>query len=226
MIAAIVPPLSVVVLCSGRGSNLQALIDAQATASLPIQLLAVASDKPDCQALERARQAGIATLGRRPQNFADRAHFDQALFGAIAELDPQLLVCAGYMRIIDSDLVRQWHGRMINIHPSLLPKYTGLRTHQRALDAGDVEHGASVHFVTAELDGGPLIAQVRLPILPDDSAATLSARLLPLEHRLLCASVDAIARGEIMLADNQVLYRGNALRAPLLLGNDRRLSAS
>jgi phosphoribosylglycinamide formyltransferase 1 len=225
MSAAIVSSLSVVVLCSGRGSNLQALIDAQANGTLAIAIRAVVSDKPDCHALERARGEGIEAIALRARNFGDRASFDQALFGAIAKLDPQLLVCAGYMRIIDADVVRQWHGRMINIHPSLLPKYAGLHTHQRALDADDSEHGASVHFVTAELDGGPLIAQAALPVRAEDSAATLAARLLPLEHRLLCASVGAFACGEIALTDNRVVYRGEVLRAPLKLSARGQLSA-
>ncbi|WP_018971236.1 phosphoribosylglycinamide formyltransferase [Rudaea cellulosilytica] len=210
---------SLVVLCSGRGSNLQALIHALDSGTLPAGIAAVCSDKPDCAALERARKAGIATCALRQSDFPDRAAFDRALFDEVALLQPDLVLLAGYMRIIDPAVVEQWIGRMINIHPSLLPKYPGLRTHARAIDAGDAEHGASVHYVTAELDGGPVIAQAALPILADDTPESLAGRLLPFEHRLLVATVRLIATGEIALEGNRVVRNGVALRAPLRLND-------
>jgi phosphoribosylglycinamide formyltransferase-1 len=210
------------VLCSGRGSNLQALIDAAATGSLPVDIRAVVSDRPHCYALERARLVGIPTRVLRPRDHADRAGFDHALFAEVARFDPRLVVFAGYMRIVDDAAINQWRGPMINIHPSLLPKYPGLHTHERALDAGDAMHGSSVHFVTAELDGGPLIAQARLPVERNDTPASLAARLLPVEHRLLVASAGLFAAGKVMLENNRVVYDGQVLATPLILGaNDQ-----
>jgi phosphoribosylglycinamide formyltransferase-1 len=212
-----VSPLSIVVLCSGRGSNLQALIDAQQSGALPLDIRAVVSDKSQCHALERAQRAGIPTHVLQPRDYADRISFDEALFATVARCDPQLVVFAGYMRIVDPAAMRTWLGRMINIHPSLLPKYPGLRTHQRALDAGDSEHGASVHFVTAELDGGPVIAQAMLQVADADNAATLAARLLPIEHRLLVAAVGLIATGRIRLGVAGVELDERVIAAPLQL---------
>jgi phosphoribosylglycinamide formyltransferase-1 len=211
------PRFSLVVLCSGRGSNLQALIDASRAGALPARIAAVCSDKPDCAALIRAREAGIATYALRPRGFPDRASFDRALFDEVARFQPDLVVLAGYMRIIDPAVVGAWPGRMINIHPSLLPKYPGLHTHQRAIDAGDAEHGSSVHYVTAELDGGPVIAQARLPVLAGDTADALAERLLPLEHDLLTATVRAIAEGHIALQGNRVVRNGQPIASPLHL---------
>ena len=202
-------------LCSRRGSNLQALIDVNAARALPISIRAVLSDRPGCEALERARDAGIATDAMRPRDFASRREFDEALFARAGDFDPALIVLAGYMRVIGDAVVRAWHGRVINIHPSLLPKHPGLHTHAGALAAGDAQHGASVHFVTPELDGGPVIAQVAMPIHAGDRAEDLAARLLPLEHRLLVASVALLAAGAIELEGNRVLYRGSALTTPL-----------
>ena len=207
--------LPIVVLCSRRGSNLQALIDVTAAGALPISIRAVLSDRPGCAALERARDAGIATDAMRPRDFASRREFDDALFARASDFDPALVVLAGYMRVIDDAVVRAWHGRMINIHPSLLPKHPGLHTHAGALGAGDALHGASVHYVTPELDGGPVIAQVAMPIHAGDRPDDLAARLLPLEHRLLVASVALLAAGAVRLDGDQVLYRGSALAAPL-----------
>ncbi|MBS0582509.1 MAG: phosphoribosylglycinamide formyltransferase [Proteobacteria bacterium] len=217
---------SLAVLCSGRGSNLQALIDATSTGTLPARIAAVCSDKPNCTALTRARQAGIATRSLRQRDFPDRAAFDRALFADAAQFAPDLIVLAGYMRIIDPAVVAQWQGRMINIHPSLLPKYPGLRTHQRAIDAGDAEHGASVHYVSAELDGGPVIAQAALPVVAGDTAETLAARLLPLEHHLLVATARLIATGDIALEGGRVVRDGRPLPAPLRLAVDGKLVAA
>ena len=215
----------VAVLASGRGSNLAALIDARDAGTLPITLTLVASDKADAPALRNAEAHGIPTFALDPKTFASRREFDEALFANVAASGARLVVLAGYMRILDASVTAQWQGRMINIHPSLLPKYRGLHTHRRVLKAGDLEHGASVHFVSAELDGGPVIAQARIDIHPGDTEDALAARLLSKEHRLLVACVDAIARGEVRERDGKVLFHDQALAAPLRLGDGGSLIA-
>jgi phosphoribosylglycinamide formyltransferase-1 len=215
----------VAVLASGRGTNLEALIEA-ARGSAPFEITLVASDRADCEALRRAERAGIQTLALDPRGYADRARFDADLFARIAAHAPDLVVLAGFMRILDPAALAPWVGRAINIHPSLLPKHRGLRTHARALESGDAMHGASVHFVTSELDGGPVIAQVEIPVRADDTAATLEHRLLPLEHRLLVASVGEIASGRMVLDGDRVLRDGHGLSAPLRLSDDGALVAA
>jgi phosphoribosylglycinamide formyltransferase-1 len=216
--------LRTTVLASGRGSNLEALIEAGRAGRLPIEIALVASDRADAPALRIAEAAGIATLALDPRSYPDRASFDADLFARIADGAPDLVVLAGFMRILDPAALTPWIGRTINIHPSLLPKYRGLRTHARALGNGDATHGASVHFVTPELDGGPVIAQVEIPVTARDTAATLAERLLPREHRLLVACVGEIARGRIALDGDRVLRDGRALEAPLRLGDDDALA--
>ncbi|UPG91166.1 phosphoribosylglycinamide formyltransferase [Luteibacter aegosomaticola] len=207
-------PLRVAVLASGRGSNLAALIAAR----LPVEFVLVGSDKSKAGALQVARDAGIPTVAMSPKDFPDRVSFDRALFGAVAEATPDLLVLAGYMRIIDASVVSAWEGRAINIHPSLLPKYQGLHTHRRCLEAGDAEHGASVHFVTAELDGGPVVAQARINVGPADTEETLATRLLAEEHALLPAVVRAIAMGRLRW-DDAPLFDNHRLTSPLTLAH-------
>ena len=175
------------------------------------------SDRPTAPALELAREAGVEAIALKPRDYASRTEFDRAIFDRAAEFAPDLIALAGYMRIIDPAVVGHWHGRMINIHPSLLPKYPGLHTHARAIEAGDAEHGSSVHYVTAELDGGPVIARAVLPIDTDDTPDTLAARLLPLEHRLLVATTKLLASGAIALDANRVVHNGRPLAAPLRL---------
>jgi len=207
----------VVVLASGRGSNFAALAEARQCGELPIRLCALFSDKRTAPALLLAEKAGVAAISLAPREFPDRASFDRALFARVAQFEPGLIVLAGYMRVIDPEVIEPWRGRVINIHPSLLPKYPGLHTHARALEAGDTVHGASVHFVTAELDGGPVISQVELPIVAGDTPESLAARLLRLEHQLLVASVGLIARGRIALSAQGVEFDGRALATPLRL---------
>ncbi|MBS0462484.1 MAG: phosphoribosylglycinamide formyltransferase [Proteobacteria bacterium] len=209
-------PFRVAVLASGRGSNLQALLDAAPTRGFAI--VGVFSDHADAPALARARAAGVPAIARDPKAFATREAFDTALFDAIDAVMPDLVVCAGYLRILSDAAVLRHAGRIVNIHPSLLPKYPGLRTHARALAAGDTEHGASVHYVIPALDAGPLIAQARLPILPGDTPTTLAERLLPREHRLLVEAVTWIAAGRILQRGSAVLLDSRPLRAPLRLG--------
>jgi len=215
--------MDVVVLVSGRGSNLEALLAAQRDGTLPIRITAVLSDRPAAPALAIARSAGVPTHTLVPAHFDNRVEFDRALFADIASLAPQLVVLAGYMRIIDSSVLTPWVGRMINIHPSLLPQHAGMHTHRRALEAGDPEHGASVHFVTAELDSGPLIAQVAIDVLVDDDVASLAARLLPHEHDLLVASINLIASGRLRYTVDGPQLDALALLAPLRLIADRSL---
>ena len=212
-------------LASGHGSNLQALLDARRDGRLPIEIVLVASDKAHAHALRRAEDAGIATLALDPKSYTDRAAFDADLFARVAASGAHLVVLAGFMRVIDAAALTPWNGRIINIHPSLLPKYRGLHTHQRALAAGDAIHGASVHFVTAALDGGPVIAQATIPVSGADTPDTLAERLLAQEHRLLVACVALIARGRIEWWKDSVAYDGEPLAAPLCLATDGTLLA-
>lgn len=209
-------PLRVAVLLSGRGSNLGALI-AASQRDLPIALVGVYSNQPDAPGLGLAAAAGIPSHVFEPKQFADKAAFEAALFAAVAESGAELVVLAGFMRVIGVQSVEQWRGRLINIHPSLLPKYQGLHTHERAIQAGDSEHGASVHFVTPVLDGGPVLMQVRVPILADDTPDSLAARLLPQEHRLLVASVRLFAQRRVRLAHDQIWVDGVGLLLPMHL---------
>lgn len=215
--------LRVAVLVSGRGSNLQALIDARNAGALPIEFVLVASDKPHAQALRRAEEVGIATLALDPKGYANRAAYDADLFSRIAASEPDLIVLAGFMRILDAAAIAPWRGRMLNIHPSLLPKYPGLRTHARALEAGDREHGASVHFVTSELDGGPVIAQARIETRDGDSPESLAARLLPREHELLVATLALVAAHRVALTADGIVFDDALLTAPLELDSHRQL---
>ena len=175
----------IAVLASGTGSNLQALLDAVAEGSLDAEIAGVFSDKPAAPALQRVPES--LRWSADPATFADRVAFDTALAEAVAASRPDWVVCAGYMRILGEGFIRRFEGRLLNIHPTLLPKYRGLHTHRRALEAGDREHGASVHLVVPELDAGAVIAQARVPILAGDTPETLAQRLLPREHALLAA---------------------------------------
>lgn len=176
-----IAPMRVAVLLSGAGSTLRAIVDAK----LNLEIVAVLSDRADAAGLAFAQASGLSALCIQRRNYTNKAAFEAALVEALEAVKPDLIVLAGFMRVLSADVVARFAGRMINLHPSLLPKYPGLDTHARALSAGDAEHGASVHWVTAELDGGPVIAQTRMPILPCDTAEILSARLKPLEHELV-----------------------------------------
>jgi phosphoribosylglycinamide formyltransferase-1 len=219
-------PFAIAVLASGRGSNLAALLEARTSGRLPIDIVLVAGDKAGAPALENARAHGIRTIALDPKGFPDRPAFDRALFAQVAASGAELVVLAGYMRIIDATVAAEWTGRIINIHPSLLPKYRGLHTHRRALAAGDTEHGASVHFVTADLDGGPAIAQARIEVRTGDTEDSLAARLLPREHLLLVACVEAIACGRVHESGGRVWFEGSPIAAPLRLEEDGRLASA
>lgn len=216
---------SLAVLASGRGSNLQALLDAIAAGALKARLAGVFSDKPNCGAVAIARAAGVPALALRPRDYASREAHDQAMFGEIARVQPDLIVCAGYMRIISASAIRRFEGRMVNVHPSLLPRYPGLDTHARALAAGDPEHGASVHAVIPELDAGTVLSQVHLAVAADDSAGSLAQRLLPREHALLVATVGLLAEGRLQLQGGAT-FDGRPLRSPLRLAADNSFAGA
>lgn len=174
----------IVVLISGSGSNLQAIIDACANNDIAGDICAVLSNRADAYGLVRATNAHIATQAISHKAFESREAYDAALQAAIDDYQPDLVVLAGFMRILTPAFTQHYQGRMLNIHPSLLPKYQGLHTHQRAIDAGDAEHGVSVHFVTEELDGGPVIQQAKVSIEAADNAESLAAKVLTEEHQL------------------------------------------
>jgi phosphoribosylglycinamide formyltransferase-1 len=214
----------IAVLASGRGSNLRALLDSERVGHLGgARVVAVFGDRAQSGALDIARNAGRTALALAPADFASREAFDAALFDHVLATTPDLVVCAGYMRVLSAEAVGRVTGRMINIHPSLLPLYPGLRPHARALAAGDKEHGASVHLVVPEVDAGAVLSQVRIPILPEDDAAALAGRLLAREHPLLVATVRAIAEGQLTLGPGALAWKGNPLHAPLSLTGDDRL---
>jgi len=207
----------VVVLLSGRGSNLQVLAEQARQGRLPIDIRAVISDKPAAGGLAIASSFGIATSALAPREFPDREAFDAALAERVEAYAPKLVVLAGYMRILSSAFVRRFLGRLINIHPSLLPKYPGLHTHRRALEAHDTQHGASVHFVVEELDSGPTIVQGRVPILRDDTEAALSARVQRAEHIIYPQAVQWLAQGRVAMRDGKTWLDGKLLEhAPVI----------
>jgi phosphoribosylglycinamide formyltransferase 1 len=214
----------IAILASGAGTNLQALIDAIARGELKAQIVGVFSDKANAQALHRARDAAIPAMALSPKAYPSRAAFDAAFFAQVDAAQPDLMVCAGYMRLITAAEVEARPGRMINLHPSLLPAFKGLHTHQQALDAGVREHGASVHVVTADLDGGPVIAQSSVPVLPGDAVETLAARVREQEHRLLIEVVQLLAAGQLRLDDGRVYLNSKMLEAPLQLAANRQLA--
>lgn len=206
-------PCNVVVLISGSGSNLQALIDSLAGGDTPAAIRAVISNRADAYGLERARQAGIETCFLDHKSYADRESFDAALVQAIDGFDADLVLLAGFMRILSADFVRHYQGRLLNIHPSLLPKYKGLHTHQRALEAGDAEHGCSVHFVTEELDGGPLVVQAAIPVESDDTPETLAQRVHVQEHVIYPLAMRWFAEGRVRLGEQGATLDGELLPA-------------
>ena len=210
--------LRIAVLASGRGTNLQALIDAIGAGSLDARIVGVFSDKADAGAVQLARAAGIHVESLDPRDFDSRSAFDDAFFRRVDASQPDLIVCAGYMRLISANAVDACRGRLLNIHPSLLPAFKGLRTHAQAIAAGARQHGASVHYVTPDLDGGPVISQVAVPVLPGDDVDALGRRVLLREHALLVATIGLVAAGRLALTDDVVTLDGADLETPLQLG--------
>jgi phosphoribosylglycinamide formyltransferase-1 len=196
---------SVVILISGRGSNMQAIVEA----GLPVRVAAVISNVPDANGLEFARSRGIPTSVVNHRDFPTREEFDDRLAGTIDSNSPDLVVLAGFMRILTDGFVRHYDGRMVNIHPSLLPSYPGLHTHRRALEEGTKVHGCTVHFVTPRLDHGPIIAQAAVPVLPGDTEAVLAARVLRQEHRIYPTAVRWFAEDRLVIEKGVVRVKGH-----------------
>ena len=204
-------PCDVVVLLSGTGSNLQALIDSTQAGDNPARIRAVVSNRADAYGLQRARDAGIEAAVLDHKGFEGRDAFDAALMEVIDGFKPKLVVLAGFMRILSAAFVRHYEGRLLNIHPSLLPLYKGLHTHQRALEAGDAEHGCTVHFVTEELDGGPLVVQAAIPVQPQDTPQSLAQRVHAQEHRIYPLAVRWFAEGRLRLGEQGAMLDGQPL---------------
>lgn len=199
------------ILISGSGSNLQAFIDGVASGALAADIVCVVSNRADAHGLERARRAGIATEFIDHKAFASREAFDAELCGRVEAHRPDLVILAGFMRILTPVFLRPFSGRLLNIHPSLLPKYPGLDTHRRAIDAGDAEAGATVHFVTEELDGGPPIVQAAVPIVAGDTPETLAQRILQVEHRIYPLAAQWFAEGRLRLRDGRAFLDNEPL---------------
>jgi len=205
------PKARVVVLISGSGSNLQALIEGVAAGELPVEIVAVISNRPDVLGLERAIKANIPAEVLDHKTYAHREHFDRALMEKIDSYEPDLIVLAGFMRILTAEFTQHYHGKMLNIHPSLLPKFQGLHTHERAIEARESRHGVTVHFVTAELDGGPAIVQASVPILANDDATTLAKRVQRQEHVIYPLAVKWFAEGDLRMIDGKSVLKGEPL---------------
>lgn len=205
--------MPIAVLISGNGSNLQALIDAQPTANYEIKL--VISNRPAVKGIERAKNAGINTLVLDHKAYDSREAFDRAMIEALDSKHIQAVILAGFMRILTPEFTHHFLGRMLNIHPSLLPKYPGLDTHQKALDAGDKEHGLSIHFVTAELDGGPVILQAKVVIDTNDNIESLRQKIHALEHQVYPLVADWLASRKVELKENQVWFKDHLLESPI-----------
>jgi phosphoribosylglycinamide formyltransferase 1 len=212
--------LPIVILISGSGTNLQAIIDAARKGELPVDIRAVISNRPAAAGLDRARAAGIHAEALDHREFDGREGFDRALAERIDAHAPALVVLAGFMRILTAGFVRHYQGRLLNIHPSLLPEFRGLNTHARAIEAGAECHGASVHFVTDELDGGPVVLQVQVPVHTGDTVEALAARVLEQEHRLYPLAIRWFAEGRLQLKNGTAILDGNPLNAPCLLDAD------
>ncbi|MGC8121511.1 phosphoribosylglycinamide formyltransferase [Marinobacter sp. VGCF2001] len=217
MMADPAPVPKILVLASGSGTNLQALIEASRERNFPGEIIAVGCNKPGAFALERATQANLATFVIDHTQYGSREEFDAALMAEILRHNPDLVVLAGFMRILTSDFVRAFRGKMLNIHPSLLPAYTGLNTHQRVLEAGDQTHGVSIHFVTEELDGGPVIAQAEIGVAGDDTPESLAEKVQEQEHLLYPIVVRWFCEGRIQLGAEGVLFDGALLEQPMRL---------
>ena len=208
------------ILISGSGTNLQSFIDQAAAGKLDLDLRIVFSNNPDAFGLERAREAGVPTETFGHRDFPTRELFDRAVAGILDVYEPELIILAGFMRILSPWFVKHYEGRILNIHPALLPKYPGLNTHQRALDAGDEWHGSTVHFATEELDGGPRIIQGRVPVVAGDSAASLAARVLQVEHQIYPTAADWFGAGRLRMKDGGTWLDDKPLEEPVVLDFD------
>jgi phosphoribosylglycinamide formyltransferase-1 len=196
----------VAILISGRGSNMLSLIEAAQASDYPAQITLVASNRPDAGGLDRAREAGIEALSVDHKAYSTRESFEQALDAALRERNVEFICLAGFMRVLTNWFVERWSGRMLNIHPSLLPLFRGTHTHERALAEGVLVHGCTVHFVVPELDAGPIVAQAAIPVVPGDTPVSLAARVLAQEHLLYPQALKAICAGQARLEGSRVLF--------------------
>jgi len=209
------------VLVSGRGSNFEALhLGLQALADQPAHIVGLISDQPKALALEKARRFAIPSQIIDRECYESKAAFETALVTALQALQPDWIVLAGFMRVLSANAIAPFAGRMINIHPSLLPRHRGLHTHERVLAAHETEHGASIHFVIPELDGGPVLSQISMAVENNDDANRLAERLLPLEHRLIQATVALLATNEVKCVHGEIIINKQVLPKPLRLGHD------
>jgi len=215
------PSREIAVLISGEGTNLQALLDAAAAGTLGGRVGLVVSDRPDARGLERARRANVEAVCIRPAEHADRTAFEAALLAELERRDPALVVFAGFMRILRGPVLARFAGRMLNIHPSLLPKYRGLDTHRRVLEAGDRWHGCTVHFVTPELDAGPRVVQYRLAVRPEDTPETLASRVHVGEHIVLPRAVGWFLAGRLAQEGDVAVLDGKPLAEPVVVEADK-----
>jgi phosphoribosylglycinamide formyltransferase-1 len=213
------PRQPIVILISGRGSNMRALIERSQMADAAYSVASVISDRADAGGLDIARQLGVATRALPWRKGSERADYDRLLAAAISEYSPSLVVLAGFMRILSAPFVEQFAGRILNIHPSLLPKYAGLHTHRRALEAREAEHGVTVHFVTEELDGGPPVLQARVPVLPGDTETTLSERVLIQEHIIYPLAVNWFCEGRLRCEAGKARLDGRLLNEPVQMSD-------
>lgn len=211
-------PLPVAVLISGRGSNMEAIARAGLQRRIPARVVAVISDRPEAAGLGTARALGIPTEALAPGPGQDRAAYGATLAARLAGHAPALVVLAGFMRILDAALVKAWEGRMLNIHPSLLPRFPGLHTHRRVLEAGDPRHGCTVHFVTEQLDGGPRIVQATIAVRPGEDEPALSARVQRWEHRIYPEAVGWFGAGRLSMRDGAAWLDGRRLDEPVARG--------
>ena len=207
--------LPIAILISGRGTNMRVIAERATAGTLPVDVRVVVSDQPAAEGLRTAAAMKIATRVLAPRDFADRASYDEALVRLLAEYEPKLVVLAGFMRILTPHFIGAFAGRILNVHPALLPNYRGLHTHRRVLEAGETLHGVSVHFVTEELDGGPVILQAEVPVMPGDSETTLSARVQRAEHRIYPQVIEWFAHGRLLLKDGRARLDGRPLEMPL-----------
>jgi phosphoribosylglycinamide formyltransferase-1 len=205
------PRQPIVILISGRGSNMRALIERSRESDAAYAVVSVISDRADAGGLESARQLGVEARALPRSTGGDRADYDRHLAAAITEYSPSLVVLAGFMRILSAEFVERFAGRILNIHPSLLPKYAGLHTHRRVLEARETEHGVTVHFVTEQLDGGPPVLQARVPILPGDTERTLSQRVLIQEHIIYPLAVNWFCQGRLRCEAGKAWLDGRLL---------------
>jgi len=204
------------ILISGSGTNLQAFVDAVTAGSLDLNLCVVFSNNPEAFGLERAEAAGIPTACIQHNDFPDRESFDRAVITELDRFEPELLILAGFMRILSPAFVAHYRGRILNIHPALLPRYPGLNTHQRVLDAGDEWHGSTVHFVTEELDGGPRVMQGRLRVDPDESAEELQKRVQTVEHQIYPEAAGLVGSGRVVFRHGDAVVDGELAEEPIV----------